>query len=54
MTFNDLANFIRTGMRKSHVYQPVMLMRLLTNRGHASTRDIALAILRHDESQVEY
>jgi hypothetical protein len=41
-------------MRMSHVYQPVMLTCLLTNRGHASVTDIARSILQHDESQVEY
>jgi hypothetical protein len=54
MTFDDLADFIQNRMRMSHVYQPVMLTRLLTNRGHATVTDIARAILQHDESQVEY
>ena len=54
MTFDDLADFIENRMRMSHVYQPVMLMRLLTNRGRASVRDIARSILLHDDSQIEY
>src|SRR5689334_2605038 len=54
MTFDELADFIQNRMRMSHVYQPVMLTRLLTNRGHATVTDIARAILQHDESQVEY
>ena len=54
MTFDELADFIERRMRMSHVYQPVMLMRLLTNKGHASVRDIARSILQHDESQIEY
>jgi ATP adenylyltransferase len=54
MTFDDLADFIENRMRMSHVYQPVMLMRLLTNKGRASVRDIARSILLHDDSQVEY
>jgi diadenosine tetraphosphate (Ap4A) HIT family hydrolase/5-methylcytosine-specific restriction endonuclease McrA len=54
MTFDELADFIQNRMRMSHVYQPVMLTRLLTNRGHATVTDIARAILLHDESQVEY
>lgn len=41
-------------MRMSHVYQPVMLMTLFEKGGKASTRDIAKAILEHDESQIEY
>lgn len=54
MTFEELADFIEHRMRMSHVYQPVMLMRLLTNRGQATDSDIARSILQHDESQVEY
>src|SRR4028119_362317 len=54
MSFNDLADFIENRMRMSHVYQPVMLMRLLTNKGRASVRDIARSILQHDDSQIEY
>lgn len=38
----------------SHIYQPVMLMELLLNRGECSTEQIARAILQHDQSQVEY
>src|SRR5262245_46579189 len=54
MTSDELADFIEHRMRMSHVYQPVMLTCLLTNRGHVSVTDIARSILRHDESQVEY
>jgi diadenosine tetraphosphate (Ap4A) HIT family hydrolase/5-methylcytosine-specific restriction endonuclease McrA len=38
----------------SHIYQPVMLMELLGHNGKASVRDIAKALLIHDESQIEY
>lgn len=38
----------------SHVYQPVMLIELLKNHGHASVDEIAQAILNHDPSQIEY
>jgi ATP adenylyltransferase len=38
----------------SHIYQPVMLMALLRSRGELSEREIAKAILAHDESQIEY
>jgi len=38
----------------SHIYQPVMLEVLLTHRGAASVREIAAAILAHDESQLDY
>jgi diadenosine tetraphosphate (Ap4A) HIT family hydrolase len=54
MNHRDLEDFIQNRMRMSHVYQPVMLMTLLENDGKASTRDIAKAILDHDESQIDY
>ena len=54
MTYKQLADFIHNRMRMSHVYQPVMLMALLQNRGRCSTTQIARSILAHDESQVEY
>ena len=41
-------------MRMSHIYQPVMLMTLLEQDGASSEREIAQAILSHDESQTEY
>jgi diadenosine tetraphosphate (Ap4A) HIT family hydrolase/5-methylcytosine-specific restriction endonuclease McrA len=38
----------------SHIYQPVMLMELLSNRGSSSVEEIAKQILLHDQSQVDY
>lgn len=52
--YEMLARFIRTEMRMSHIYQPVMLLELLQNRGSASVTDIARALLSRDPSQVEY
>jgi ATP adenylyltransferase len=49
-----LRDFLATKMRMSHIYQPVMLEALLTNGGTASAREIAAAILAHDESQLDY
>jgi 5-methylcytosine-specific restriction endonuclease McrA len=54
MTYDELLHFVRTKMRMSHVYQPVMLMRLLENKGRSSIRDIASSIPARDESQIEY
>jgi len=42
-TFEDLVQFIETGMRMSHVYQPVMLRAPLARGGRASREDIARA-----------
>jgi ATP adenylyltransferase len=52
--YKTLKNFIREEMRMSHIYQPVMLMKLLQNRGKAKIRDIAKSLLSHDQSQIEY
>jgi len=41
-------------MLMSQVYQPVMIMTLLKNRGECSSTEIAKAILGHDQSQIEY
>lgn len=38
----------------SHLYQPVMLRRLLVNRGTATRREIAQDILDRDPTQLEY
>lgn len=38
----------------SHIYQPVMIKRLLNGNGRASKREIAAAILSYDDSQIEY
>ncbi len=54
MTYDQLVDFVQNRMRMSHVYQPVMLAALLTHGGKCSTKEIARAILAHDESQVEY
>ena len=52
--FSRLRDFLDRQMRMSHIYQPVMLEVLLTSGGTASIPDIAVAILAHDESQIDY
>ena len=52
--FSRLRDFLDRQMRMSHIYQPVMLEVLLASGGTASIRDIAVAILAHDESQIDY
>ena len=54
MNFENLARFIINEMRMSHIYQPVMLMTLLSNGGHCDETEIAKDILGHDRSQIEY
>jgi ATP adenylyltransferase len=54
MSYERLKKFIVSEMRMSHIYQPVMLMALLKNKGIRTAKDIAREILKHDDSQVEY
>jgi ATP adenylyltransferase len=51
---NRLYDFIQSQMRMSHVYQPLMLMSLLENKGQCSDVEIAKNLLIRDESQIEY
>ena len=54
MQYKELAEFIGKKMRMSHIYQPVMLMRLLENNGKCHEVDIAKDLVSHDQSQIEY
>ena len=49
----ELADFIGSRMRMSHIYQPVLVKTPLEHGGNASRREIAQAFLAHDESQIE-
>ena len=54
MTYKQLYEFIKNKMRMSHIYQPVMIKRLLETGGISHQDDIAKAILQYDEAQLEY
>ena len=54
MSFDELENFIANNMRMSHIYQPVMLLKLLDKDGRCHQEEIARAILAHDPSQTDY
>lgn len=54
MNFSQLKKFITEDMTMSHIYQPVMLITLLKNKGQASVKDIAQSILNQDPTQIEY
>ena len=54
VTYQKLHDFISMEMRMSQVYQPVMLMELLKNKGESSVIQIAQAILDKDPTQIEY
>ena len=53
-TFEKLKKYITEEMRMSHVYQPVMLIELLSNNGKSTVQQIAQAILKKDPTQIEY
>lgn len=54
MRFESLKHFLLNDMRMSHVYQPVMIRKLLLEGGEATIRDLAVEILIRDDSQIEY
>lgn len=54
MKFAQIAEFIGKTMQMQHVYQPIMLMTLLKHGGRRSDREIAKALLVHDDSQIDY
>ena len=54
MSYKSLRDFLENRMRMSHIYQPVMILKLLTDKGRSNKRSIAESILSYDESQKEY
>ena len=54
MSFKTLKNYMNKKMRMSHIYQPVMLMELLKNKGKSNVSNIAKQFLKYDEAQIEY
>jgi ATP adenylyltransferase len=54
MTLDELLEFLRNGIRMSHIYQPVLIRSLLDNDGYCTLRQLALALLMQDESQIQY
>lgn len=54
MSFQSLSHYLQSRMRMSHVYQPVMIKRLLLGNGTAKDLEIAFDLIRMDESQLDY
>lgn len=54
MTYHQFKTFLQEKMRMSHIYQPVMIRKLLETEGQATDIDIANALLQYDPSQIEY
>lgn len=49
-----MANFIDTEMKMSHIYQPLLIRALVEAGGTATLRQLALAFVGRDESQILY
>lgn len=54
MNAKHLKEYLTSKMRMSHVYQPVMIRRLILNDGEADSKAIAQDLVNHDFSQIEY
>ena len=54
MTYDAIKKYLQEQMKMSHVYQPVMLRRLLIVSGTAKVEEIALDLVQNDLSQIEY
>ncbi len=54
MSFQFLKSYLLEGMKMSHVYQPVMIKRLLLGHGMAKVEEIAVDLVQNDLSQIEY
>lgn len=54
IAFEQLAHFIENKMRMSHIYQPVMIMELLSNGGVLKDIDIAKSFLAYDPRANEH
>jgi ATP adenylyltransferase len=54
MTLDALLQFLRGGIKMSHIYQPFLIRTLLDNGGACTRRQLAIALLMQDESQIEY
>lgn len=54
MVYHQLKSFLEEKMRMSHIYQPVMIKKLLDSGGQATDLEIANTLLQYDPSQIEY
>jgi diadenosine tetraphosphate (Ap4A) HIT family hydrolase/5-methylcytosine-specific restriction endonuclease McrA len=54
MNFQDLITFLETKMKLAHIYQPLLIKTLIDAGGSATLRQLALAFLSQDESQLIY
>lgn len=53
MTFEDLMMFIKTRMRMSHIYQPLLIRLLVEAGGQSTIRQLAKDFASFDETQIQ-
>jgi len=54
MSPGELIEYVKRRMRMSHVYQPLLIRALGQAGGTATVRQLAVALLLEDESQIRY
>ena len=54
MNYQQLKTFLTEKMKMSHIYQPVMIKKLLEKKGTTTDIEIAEELLKFDPSQLEY
>lgn len=54
MRFEELQDFLKSKMRLSHIYQPLLIKSLIEAGGTATIRQMAITFLAQDESQILY
>lgn len=54
MNYSEIKQFLVEKMRMSHIYQPVMIKKLLDREGRATDIEVANELLKFDPSQLEY
>jgi diadenosine tetraphosphate (Ap4A) HIT family hydrolase len=54
MTYDQIVDFITSKMKMSHIYQPLLIRRLVDSGGSATLRQLAQFFLSQDESQLLY
>jgi hypothetical protein len=54
MTFDELLEYVRNGMKMQHVYQPVLIRALAKSGGSASYRHLAIELASLDESSIAF
>ncbi len=54
MTFKELKNYLSKKMKLNHLYQPLLIRELIDTGNTSTIRQLAIAFLKNDESQISY